>query len=133
MPSVEDAADEAEEAGTGEDESKGKPTDGVAFGCIQNSLTFDFGAGGFKEFGVVYVGGAGGGAGEAAEAVIHFLAEGFGDFEVAVGDGTHEGDASARAVLFELGLFVGRAGGQAHAAVHALLENGVVEANEEVR
>ena len=47
-------------------------------------------------------------------------------FQLAVGDGAHEGDAAARAVALDLGLHVGGTGGQAHAAVHALLEHGVV-------
>lgn len=61
------------------------------------------------------------------QAVIHFLAEGFGEFEFVVGDGAHQGDATARAVAFALGFRVGRAARQAQAAVHALLERGVIE------
>ena len=49
------------------------------------------------------------------------------DLELAVGDGAHQRDAAARAVALELGGVVGRAGGQAHPAVHALLEHRVIE------
>ena len=48
----------------------------------------------------------------------------------AVGDGAHQGDASARRVPLELGLVVRRTGRQAQAAVHALLHDRVVEAFE---
>ena len=49
------------------------------------------------------------------------------DLELAVGDRAHERDAAARAVALALGRVVGRAGRQAHAAVHALLQHRVVE------
>src|SRR5947199_2886014 len=46
---------------------------------------------------------------------------------MAVGNRPHERNAAARTVAFVLGLHVGRARRQAHAAVHALLQDGVVE------
>ncbi len=81
------------------------------------------GAGVLEQLGVVHAGRAGGHAGEAAEAKIHFIGECFCGLEFAIGDGAHERDTAARAVSLKLGLVVRRAGGQAHAAVHALLHD----------
>ena len=64
---------------------------------------------------------------------IHLVGERFLGLELAVGDGAHEGDAPARAVALELRLHVGRARRQAHAAVHALLDDRVVEILEVAR
>ena len=66
-------------------------------------------------------------AGEAPEAVAHLVRKLRRHVEFAVGDGPHQGDPATGAVPFPLGRIVGRAGRQAHAAVHALLEDRIVE------
>ena len=89
-----------------------------------------FGAGVLEEFGVIHASGTRGHAGEATEAKIHFIAECLRRFETFVGDGAHQSDSPARAVAFEFGGVVSRAGRQAKAAMHALLHDGVVEVFE---
>ena len=89
-----------------------------------------FGPGMLEEFRVVDTSGTGGHAREAAETEIHFVRERFGGFKAVISDGAHEGDASAWAVALKLGGVVGGAGGQAKAAVHALLDDRVVQSLE---
>jgi hypothetical protein len=101
--------------------------DDISFGCFERAALFGFRAGVFEQFGVIHAGGAGGLASEAAEAEIHFLAERPGWFELAISDGAHQRDSAARAVALDFGGVVSGAGGQAKAAVHALLHDGVVE------
>ena len=88
---------------------------------------FGFGAGVFEEFGVIDAGGTGGHAGEATETKIHFLGESASGVEFAISDSAHECNAAARTVALELGGVVSGAGGEAKAAVHALLHDGVIE------
>src|ERR1035438_4397681 len=80
--------------------------------------------------GIVDAGGAGCHAGEAAEAEIHFVGERPGGVQAAVGDGPHERDAAARAVPLDFRRVVSGAGRKAKTAVHALLQDRVVEAFE---
>jgi hypothetical protein len=130
LPEPEGASEEAEEARSREKKfDYGGPPESALRGgeCVD---AFDFGSGGLEELRVVDAGWTGGLAGEAAEAEIHFVSEGGGGGEFPVGNGAHERDAAAGAVAFVSGRVVGRAGRQAHAAVHALLEDGVVEARE---
>jgi hypothetical protein len=84
------------------------------------------GAGVFEEIGVVDAGWARGGASQTAEAVTHFVGESRGRLQLAVGNGAHERDASARGVSLASGLCVGGTGGQAESTVHTLLEKGIV-------
>src|SRR5262245_31314652 len=77
---------------------------------------------------VVNSGGAGGHAGEATQAEVHLVGESFGWLEFAIGDRPHEGDASARAVALDLCGVIGGAGWQAKSAMHALLQDGIIEA-----
>jgi hypothetical protein len=107
----EEAPDEAEEAGLHEELLHGEPADEVASWIFNYAALLDVSAGVFEEIGVVDAGRARGGAGEAAEAVAHFVGEAGGGFEFAVGDGAHEGDATARGVSLATGFGVGGAGG----------------------
>lgn len=129
----EQAPEQAKAPRAHEEEFDGEAAPESAGGGGEDTVGFDLGAGGLEEAGVVNAGGAGGDAGEAAEAGIHFVAEGRIDGEFAVGDGTHEGDAAAGAVAFFFGRDKGGAGGEAEAAVHALLHDGVVEVAEQFR
>ena len=102
---------------------QGEPAPEGPLGSEEHSLMLDLGAGVFEELGVINTGGTGRGAGEAAKAVIHLLAEFFRHFEIAVGDGPHQGDATARAVALLPRLEVGRTTRQTHPAMHALLDH----------
>ena len=113
-----------------EEPADAEGADGVALRVVQHAAGLGLGAGVLEQLGVVHARRAGGHAREAAEAEIHFVGEGLRRLKLAVGDGAHEGDAAARGVALELGGVVGRAGGQAEAAVHALLHDGVVEVFE---
>jgi len=72
----------------------------------------------------------GGFAGQTAEAEIHLLAEGPSRIHLAIGNRAHERNASPRAVALHFCGIVGRTGRETHAAMHTLLENGVVQVFE---
>ena len=120
------SAQEAESSQVHKEPVQREATDEIPFWIFQNAAGFGFGAGVFKKFGVVYARGAGGHAGETAEAEIHFIGKSFGRFEPAIGDRAHEGNAATRAVALEFGGVVSGAGRQAKAAMHALLEHRVI-------
>ena len=103
-----------------------EPADQVSFWIFQNAAGLGFGAGVFEKLSVVHPGGAGGHASQAAEAKIHFVRESFRGFEPAISNGAHERNAATRAVTLEFCGVVSGAGGQAKAAMHALLEDGVI-------
>ena len=90
---------------------------------VDDLFLLHLGTGVLEQLGVVHPGRAGRHARKAAETKIHFVGECFCGLEFAIGDGAHERDAAARAVSLKLGLVIRRAGGQAHAAVHALLHD----------
>ena len=69
-------------------------------------------------------------AGKTAEAEIHFIGERFRWLQPLIGNGPHQGDATARAVAFQLGGVVGRTSRQAQTTVHALLDHGVIQSFE---
>ena len=96
-----------------EEPPDGEGADQVPLRRLEHAAGFGLGAGVLEQLGVVDARGASGHAGEAAEAEIHFVGEGLGGFEAAIGNGAHEGDAAARAVALDLGGIVGRASGQA--------------------
>ena len=96
-------------------------------GRWQRVFPLRLGAGHLEKPGVIDSGGTRRFAGQAAETEIHFVGEGAGGFEPSVGDGPHQGDASARAVAFEFGGVVSGASGQTEAAVHALLDDRVIQ------
>jgi hypothetical protein len=95
-----------------------------------DSGTLDIRAGHLKEMRVVDTGRAGGLTGQTTEAVGHLFAEGTREFQLVVGDSPHQCYATPGAVLFVLGDVVSRAGGKAHPAVHALLEDRIIEVFE---
>lgn len=113
-----------------EEPAEGEGSDEGTFWIIEDSGRFDFGAGVLEEFRVIDAGGASGHAGQTAEAEIHFVSERLGRFQAFVGDCAHEGDATSRAVSFQLGAVVSGARGQAQSAMHALLHHGVVQVAE---
>jgi hypothetical protein len=79
-----------------------------------------------EQLGIVDARRTGGLTRQAAETVAHLLGELARDLELAVRDGTHQRNAPARAVALAPGRVVRRTGRQAHPAVHALLQDGVV-------
>jgi hypothetical protein len=121
------AADKSQKSRAGEKSTQEKKTNRIAAGVVQDASGLDLRACHFKEVRVLDSGGTGRLASEASEAKIHFLSERAGGFHIPVGDGAHEGDATPRAVAFDLCRIVGRAGWQAHAAVHALLQFGIID------
>src|ERR1043166_2375403 len=106
-----------------EQPAHGEPTDETALRISEHANALSLSARVLEELGVVHPGGASRHARETAETKIHFISEGFRGFEPVVGNRAHQGDASARAVAFELRRIVSRARWQAHAAVHALLHH----------
>ena len=127
----EGGAEGAEEAGFEEKMPQSKPAPEGALGRSGGAGALDFGTGGLEKAAVIHAGRTGGFTGETAEAIIHFLGEGAAGGEVTIGYRPHEGDAAAGAVALALGFVIGGTAGQAHAAVHALLEDGVVQFGEE--
>ena len=124
---AERAAGEAQQARAQEEAAEGDRAPEAGRQGPGRSGRLDLGARRLDEAGVVDAGGACRLAGEAAQAIAHLVGEALGRREVAVGHRAHEGDAAARAVALALGRVVGRARRQAHPAVHALLEDRVVE------
>ena len=84
----------------------------------------------FEQLRVVHARRARGLAGKAAEAVTHLVGKRARHRELLIGHRAHQRNAAAWTVPLVLRFVVGRAGGQAHAAVHALLDDGVVEGPE---
>ena len=119
-----------EEAGLEEQVTQGEPAPETALGRDGGAGAFDFGPGRFKKGTVIHSRRTSRLAGEATEAIIHFLGESAAGLELAIGHRAHQGDAPARAVPLAFGFIVGGTGGQAHAAVHALLEDGIIQLGE---
>jgi hypothetical protein len=124
---TETSPESPEEAGLEKQMAQRQPAPEMALGGGRGAGAFDFGPGGFEEGAIVHPGGTSGLAGEATEAIIHFLGKSAAGLEIAIGHRTHQGDATARAVPLAFGFIVGGTGRQAHAAVHALLEDGIVQ------
>src|SRR5262249_11000876 len=120
------SANEAQSAQIHEKPLKSEGADEISPRRFQCAALFRFGAGVLEEFGIIDTCRAGGLTSEAAEAEIHFFAEGFCRLKLPVGDGAHEGDSSAGAIALDFRGVVSGAGGQTKAAVHALLHNRVV-------
>ncbi len=99
----------------------------LRLGIPQHAAFLGFGARVLEQFGVIDAGGTGRHACQAAETKIHFIGERFRGVQPAIGDGAHERNASARAVALEFGGIVSRAGRQAKAAMHALLDDRVIQ------
>src|SRR5262249_31402033 len=93
----------------------------------QGATIFGFGASVLEQFGVIDTCWTGGHAGEAPEAEVHLVGARVTWFEPAVRAGAHQSDASARAIAFEFGGVISRAGGQAKAAMHALLQDRIIQ------
>ena len=123
----EQASGEAEQARAHEQPADGDRAPEAAGEGLVEAGGLDFGAGGLEQVGVIHARGAGGLAGQAAEAVAHLIGEGRRELQFVVGHGAHERDASAWAVALLLGGVVGGAGRQAHPAMHALLQDRVIE------
>lgn len=83
--------------------------DGIADGVIQQTRFFSFGAGMFKNGGVIDAGRTGAHAGQAAEAEIDLLGEGTAHRHFSIGNGAGQRDASARAMPFAAGFRKGGA------------------------
>ena len=66
-------------------------------------------------------------ASKAAQAIAHFLRKFGRRFQGSIGHAAHEGDPASRAVALPLGGVVGGAGRQTRAAMHALLQNRVIQ------
>lgn len=94
---------------------------------VIDTAPFDVRARSLEELRVVHSGRAGGLAGEAPQAVAHFIGELARDSQLFIGDGPHEGDPPSGTVALAMRGIIRRASGQAHAAVHALLKHGVIE------
>ena len=103
-----------------------QPAPESPFRSVHDPGVFDVGSGGLKQPGVVNACRAGGGAGEAAQAKIHFIAKSLLDFQFSVRHRPHQGDAASGTVAFSSGGDICRTGGQAHSAMHALLDNRIV-------
>jgi hypothetical protein len=99
---------------------------------VQNCRLFDHGPRSFKKLRVLDAGRARGHTGQTAETKIHFIRKGPSKFHPIVGDGPHQGDASAGAVPLLMSGVVSRTGGQAKATMHALLNDRVVERSERI-
>ena len=125
-------AHEAQQHRVHEQNLEREPAPEFAFRARGGAGALDFGPRGFKQVGILHSRRAGGFAGQATQAVVHLIGEFARDGQVAIGDGAHESDAAPGAVALALGLHVSGAGGQAHAAVHALLDHGVVHCFEKV-
>lgn len=120
------ASGAAHHARVHEHETHREPPNEAAPRRLEQSELFGFGAGGFEQMRIIDAGGAGRGACEAAKAVAHFLGEIAAEGQFFVCDRTHECDAPAWGMALATGFGEGRAGLQAHAAMHALLEDRVV-------
>lgn len=103
--------EKAEEAGTGKNFTQKNPAQETAEWGVEGAVFLGEGAGGFEELSVFDACGAGGFAGETAEAVVHLFGEGAGGFDFAVKDTLHEIESPAGAMAFVLGEVVGGAGG----------------------
>ena len=113
-----------------EQPADGDSADEVALRRSEHAARFGFRAGVLEKLRVIHPCRASGHAGEAAEAEVHFVREGPRHIQAAIGDRAHERDAAPRAMSLDLRRVVGRARRQAKAAVHALLQDRVVEALE---
>ena len=120
------APDESKQTRMHEDSLHRQPTPKVALPSSRGIVLLDIRAGGFEEIRVVHTCRAGGGAGKTAEAVIHFIGKGPAQGHVSIGNGTHPGDAPARTVSLHSRADVGWTRRQAHPAMHALLQDGIV-------
>ena len=85
-------------------------------------VAFDLGASGFDEFSVLNAGRARGHAGDTAKARIKVADPFFVDLGFAFGSHFHEVDAAARRIHFFSPKNVGGAGGEAEAAMDALID-----------
>ena len=126
----ESPADEAQEAWASEKPLQKNTANRIAARIVECTGFLDLRASDFKEVPILHAGWASSFAGQAAEAEIHLLTEGLSRIHFAIGNRPHERNASPRAVALHFCCIVGRTGRQTHAAVHALLENGVVEVFE---
>src|SRR5262249_37578586 len=93
-------------------------------------LSFDVAPRRLEEHAVLHPGGARGLTGEAAEAVAHLPGKLMGHVERAIGDRAHERNPPARAVALPFRRDVRRTRRQTHPAVHALLQERVIESAE---
>ena len=126
----ESPADQAQKARTGEKPLQKNTANRIAARVVERARFFDLRARNFKEMSILHTGWASGFTGQATEAEIHLLTEGPSRIHFAIGNRPHERNASPRAVALQFCGIVGRTGRQTHAAVHALLEDGVVEVFE---
>ena len=93
---------------------------GFAFGGIGLErwlLVLHFDAERFQQSTVLDATGAGGFAASAIEAGIEMSADGGGEFEPAINDGSHQVDPASRAIIFVTGFDVGGAGSRAESTV----------------
>ena len=119
--------DEAQEPRTHEKRVQREPTPKITLGGFGDSSLLDLGTGGFEEFGIIDARRTSRLAGQAAEAVVHLIRERLRDLQLPIGYRSKQGNTTAWAVPLHLRLDVSGAGGQAHAAMHALLQDGVIE------
>ena len=126
----ESPANQAQEAWASEKPLQKNATNRIAARIVECAGFLDLRSSDFKEMSILHSGWTSGFTGQAAEAEIHLLAESSSRIHFAIGDRAHERNASSRAVAFHFCGIVGRTGRQTHAAMHALLENGVVEVFE---
>ena len=76
----------------------------------------------FQQSTVLDAAGAGGFAASAIEAGIEMSADGGGEFEPAINDGSHQVDPASRAIIFVAGFDVGGAGSRAKSAMDTVEE-----------
>ena len=119
--------DQLQPAQVHEQPAQGEAANHAPFRRIENAALLRLRPRMLEQLRVVHTGGTRRHARQAAEAEIHFVRERLRRLQLAIRDGTHQRDATARAVALELGGVVGRAGGQTQPAVHALLHHGVIE------
>ncbi len=123
----EHAPDQLEKPGPHENNFENEVTDTVALWGAENAGCLRVSPRHFEQVRVINTRWAGRLAGKASEAEIHLIRKCPRCLQLVVRDGTHECDASARAVLFMTCCIVSRAGGKAKSAMHALLKNRIVE------
>src|SRR5437868_2697291 len=102
----------------------------TAFWILQHACVLDIRATVFKHFAVAHASRTNRFTRQTAKSKIKLLAERPRDFEISLRDGTHECDATARAVALQFRLVVSRASRQTHPAMDALLEHGKIEVLE---
>jgi hypothetical protein len=85
-------------------------------------LVLHFDAKWFQQSAVLNSAGAGGFAASAIEAGIEMSADGGGEFESAIDDGSHQVNSASRAIIFVAGFDVGGAGSRAKSTVDTVEE-----------